>query len=112
MIRILHDTRFDFIKWWRPAAMVTVAFIVLGLASFAFRGGVNYSIEFTGGTLMQLRFAKPVPTAELRSTLDAAGVRGAEIQQFGSPTEFTVRAQEKAQVQAQASAAEGIARQI
>jgi preprotein translocase subunit SecF len=111
MLRILHDTKFDFIKWWRWAAGLTAAFILLGLASFAIRGGVNYSIEFTSGTLMQLNFRKPPNVAELRSTLDAAGIRNAEIQQFGADTEYTVRAQEHAAASEQGSGtgvAEGI----
>ena len=31
MMRILHDTNFDFIKYWRHAAIVTAAFILIGL---------------------------------------------------------------------------------
>jgi preprotein translocase subunit SecF len=112
MLRILHDTKFDFIKQWRLAAGLTVAFMVLGLGSFIFRGGVNYSIEFTGGTLMQLEFTQPVDAARIRSSLDAAGVRGAEIQQFGSDREFTVRAQDQRDVAQQASGAESVAGRI
>ena len=33
MYRIFHNTSFDFIKWWRIAAIATIAFIVLGVAS-------------------------------------------------------------------------------
>ena len=95
MLRILHDTKFDFIKWWRWAAGLTAAFILLGLASFAIRGSVNYSIEFTGGTLMQIQFAKSADAGKIRETLDQAGISGAEIQKFGSDSEFTIRAQDK-----------------
>jgi preprotein translocase subunit SecF len=109
MLRILHDTNFDFIKWWRWAAGLTAAFILAGLASFVVRGGVNYSIEFTGGTLMQLEFTQPADAGRIRSTLDRAGVRGAEIQQFGSDREFTVRAQDQRDVAQQASGAESVA---
>ena len=35
MLRILHDTKYDFIKYWKHAAIATIAFIVLG---FAFMG--------------------------------------------------------------------------
>ena len=74
---------------------ITVAFIVLGLGSLAIKPP-NYSIEFTGGTLMQLEFAQPPDVGEIRSTLDQAGIHGAEIQQFGTNREFTVRAQDAA----------------
>ncbi|MGQ0539688.1 MAG: protein translocase subunit SecF [Gemmatimonadaceae bacterium] len=112
MFRILHDTSYDFIKWWRHAAILTAAFIGLGLASFAFTGGVNSSIEFTGGTLMQLEFTTPKDDADLRATLESGGIEGAEIQRFGSNREFTVRAQEHRQIASQAAAAEGVANRI
>ncbi|MCC6319112.1 MAG: protein translocase subunit SecF [Gemmatimonadaceae bacterium] len=97
MIRIFHNTSYDFIKWWRHAAVATVVFIMLGVGSYVFRGGVNYSIEFTSGTLMQVRFTKPVDDGELRAALDAGGVDGAEIQRFGDATEYTIRAQNRAE---------------
>jgi len=101
MLRILHDTKIDFIKPWRIAVGITVAFIVLG---FVFLGvhrarygtALNQSIEFTGGTLMQLQFQQPPDVGRIRATVDAAGYQGAEIQQFGSDREFTVRAANKA----------------
>jgi preprotein translocase subunit SecF len=92
MLRIFHNTAFDFIKWWRTAAILTLAFIALGLASFVIRPTLNYSIEFTSGTIVQLAFAQPPDVSELRRVADGVA-RGAEIQQFGSPTEYTVRAQ-------------------
>src|SRR5215203_209373 len=92
MLRILHDTKIDFIKSWRLAVGVTIAFIAIGLVGLILHGGLNRSIEFTGGTLMQLEFAQPPNVGELRATVDAAGFRGAEIQQFGNNREFTVRA--------------------
>ncbi|HJQ10721.1 MAG TPA: protein translocase subunit SecF [Gemmatimonadaceae bacterium] len=111
MLRILHDTKYDFIRWWKVMAAITIAFILLGLGSLAVKAP-NYSIEFTGGTLIQLEFAKPPDVGEIRSTLDRAGVHGAEIQQFGTNREFTVRAQEQAQVQSQAAGANNVAVKI
>jgi len=92
MLRILHDTKIDFIKSWRVAVILTAAFIAAGLIALVIHGGLNRSIEFTGGTLMQLEFAQPPNVADIRSTVDAAGFTGSEIQQFGGPREFTVRA--------------------
>jgi hypothetical protein len=39
MLRILHDTNFDFIKWWRWAAGLTAAFILAGLPASPFSAG-------------------------------------------------------------------------
>jgi preprotein translocase subunit SecF len=107
MYRILHGTNFDFIKWWRHAAVLTIAFILVGLGSFIFKGGVNYSIEFTGGTLVQVRFTQPPDPAELR-----AAIGQAEITQFGDATEYTLRLQGSQEIAQQATAAEGVAREV
>lgn len=111
MLRILHDTHYDFIRWWKWAAGLTAAFIILGLGSLAVKAP-NFSIEFTGGTLMQLEFKQPVDVGQLRSRLDAAGIHGAEIQQFGSNREYTVRAQEAEQATGATAGAETVASRI
>jgi preprotein translocase subunit SecF len=98
MLRLLHGTNYDFIKWWKHMAIFTVVWILIGAALVVERtvtGGkaVNYSIEFTGGTLMQVKFAQPPQVDDIRQTVTDAGYGHAEIQQFGSSTEYTVRAQ-------------------
>jgi preprotein translocase subunit SecF len=91
MLRILHDTKYDFIKYWRHAAISTIVFIVVGLGVLAVRG-INYSIEFTSGTLVQLAFATPPGADAVRGAVDDAGFRDAEITQFGDPLNYTVKA--------------------
>ena len=112
MLRIFHNTKYEFVKHWRIAAGLTVAFIIAGLVTFGITGGVNYSIEFTGGTLMQVEFKQAPDVAVLRGTLDEAGITGSEIQQFGAATEYTIRARDEKQVAAQAAGAEGISKTI
>jgi preprotein translocase subunit SecF len=90
MLRILHDTKYDFIKYWKHAAIATAVFIVVGLGVLAIRG-VNYSIDFTGGTLVHFVFAKPVQADVVRGAVDMAGFHEAEITEFGKPEEYTVK---------------------
>ena len=111
MLRIIHDTNYDFIRWWKWAVGITVAFLLIGLGSLILRPP-NYSIEFTGGTLMQVEFTAPADVGRIRSTMQAAGIHGAEIQQFGSNREYTIRAQDPSLVQAQARGAESVANRI
>jgi preprotein translocase subunit SecF len=94
MKRIFHNTKYDFIRWWRTTTAVTLAFIAAGLVAMAV-AGVNYSIEFTGGTLMQLRFRQEANIADIRTALRNGGVAGAELQSFGSNREFTIRVQDE-----------------
>jgi preprotein translocase subunit SecF len=111
MLRILHDTKYDFIRAWRIMAGATIALIVAGLVALAMNG-MNYSIDFTGGTLMQLTFKQPPNVGDIRGALDQAGIHGAEIQQFGTPVDFTVRAQDRRNVGEQASGAENVSQRI
>ena len=95
MLRIFYNTHYDFIRPWRIMVALTVGFIVIGLGSLLFNG-IRYSIDFTGGTIMQLRFDQPPDVSRLRSLLDQGDVHNAEIQSFGSNREYTVRAQDLA----------------
>ena len=97
MLRILHGTKIDFVKPWRIAVGITIAFIaagfiMLGVHEARHGSALAQSIEFTGGTLMQLEFKQPPDVGQIRATVDAAGFAGSEIQQFGTDREFTVRA--------------------
>jgi len=91
MLRIFHNTNYDFIKPWRIAVGITIAFYLAGAVAMFARGGLNYSIEFTGGTLSQLEFPQPPSVGQIRSSVADAGFPNAEIQQFGSNREYTVR---------------------
>ncbi len=91
MIRLFANANYDFIKWTRWAYMLTAAIMLVGAGFLAIRG-LNYSIEFTGGTLIQVETKTVVPTARIRRALDDVGLHGAEIQTFGSDTSYVIRA--------------------
>jgi len=91
MIRLFANANYDFIKWRRWAYGITAVIMLVGAFDLAVRG-LNYSIEFTGGTLMQVETKTAVGTGRLRQALDAVGLRGAEIQTFGSDTSYVIRA--------------------
>ena len=111
MLRILHDTKVDFIRLWRWSTAVTALFIVPGLVLIAI-SGFRYSIEFTGGTLMRLEFTTAPDVGEVRSALSNAGLSGAEIQTFGTPRELQIRAQDEQHVEQQSVGAESVAQRI
>src|SRR3989449_9033217 len=85
MIRLFANANYDFIKWRRWAYGLTAAIIIPGFALFLVHG-LNYSIEFTGGTLIQVQTKEAVGTERIRSALDAAGRRGAGSRQLGGAT--------------------------
>lgn len=91
MIRFFANANYDFIGVRRYAYGVTgvlFALSLIGLLVF----GLNYSIEFTGGTLLQVKADAGTDVGRLRGALDANGLHGAEIQAFGAPGEFIIRA--------------------
>ncbi len=111
MFRILHNTSWDFIRQWKLALITVAVFVVPAIVVVPFIG-FRYSIEFTGGTEMQLEFAEAPDVAELRATLEEKGLGEAEITTFGSPTEIRVRAQERSLVERQEAGAQAVSREI
>ena len=111
MLRVLHNTHFDFIRRTRLAALIIAAFIIPALV-LVLVSGLRYSIEFTGGTLVHLRFRQAPDVGDVRSALASAGVNNVEIQTFGSPNELVVRAQDRRQVAEQTRGAESVAATI
>jgi preprotein translocase subunit SecF len=90
MTRFFANANYDFIGLRKFAYGLTAAVIVPGLVWILF-GGLNYSIEFTGGTLVQVQMAQPSSAGAIRSALDRHGLKEAEIQQFGSARDYTIR---------------------
>jgi preprotein translocase subunit SecF len=91
MIRFFANAKYDFISYRWKAIWATVIIVVPGLVLLLARG-LNYSIEFTGGTMVQIQSPQPLEVANIRNGLNANGIPGAEITEFGGPTEFMIRA--------------------
>ena len=78
MIRLFANSNYDFIIWRRVAFSLTGGIMLIGAIFLATRG-LNYSIEFTGGTSVQFEVAHRVETGKIRAALDQVGLRGADI---------------------------------
>ena len=91
MLEIIKKTNIDFIGHRKAAFLVSMVLIVAGIFSLIIRGGPNYGIDFTGGTLLQLHFDNPISTDEIRHTLAKIGLAKAVIQRFGTENEFLIQ---------------------
>ena len=92
MIQVFHNTNYDFIGLRKWAYGITALIIIPGLLLAAIRG-LNYSIEFTGGTLVQVKaLSATMDVGGVRASLEQGGLPGAEITEFGNNTEFVIRA--------------------
>jgi preprotein translocase subunit SecF len=90
-MRLFADANYDFLGFRRYAYWLSLAIMIPGLLLLLVRG-VNYSVEFTGGTLVQIQTEQPVDVGAVREALAARGLKGAEIQTFGSDRELAIRA--------------------
>jgi preprotein translocase subunit SecF len=84
----------DFIRWAPRMIVLSWLFIVAGLVSIWMHGGLNYGIDFLGGTSVQVRFAEPQSIGDARAALDRPELRAAVVQEVGSGgREFQIRVQ-------------------
>jgi preprotein translocase subunit SecF len=93
-MRFFRNASYDFLSLRRRAYVVSAALLLLGIGSLILRGGPQYGVDFTGGTLLQVEFVEPTSVADLRDVLAAAGMESAQIQQLGDSNEFLIRTQD------------------
>jgi preprotein translocase subunit SecF len=89
-LRLFEHAKYDFIGIRRWAYGLTAAILGVGLVFMLVRG-LNYSVEFTGGTLLQVKAAPTVTAAQLRQGLQGRSLEGSEISGFGGAGEFVIR---------------------
>jgi preprotein translocase subunit SecF len=75
----------------RKAALAfSVVLVVLSIGSFIFRG-LNYSVEFTGGVIVEASYEQARDLADIRSELEKAGLGKVQIQLLGAETDVLIR---------------------
>jgi len=90
-MQFFHDTHIDFLGRRKFFYTFSVVITVLGLV-VAFVRGVEYGIDFEGGTEVALRFSKDVEIDQIRDAVDAAGFSGAEIKSIiGDENDIMIR---------------------
>ncbi|MDX8384452.1 MAG: protein translocase subunit SecF [Ghiorsea sp.] len=95
---IRPDININFLENRKKALMFSAVLIFLSLALVAFKG-LNLGIDFTGGTLVEVRFHQAVQISDIRKSLEPAGYGKAAIQEFGAPTDILIRVQNKENVE-------------
>ena len=116
-------------RWWKPVRLIPddtkYPFMRLSRFGFSISGllclgsivlfstiGLNYGIDFKGGTVMTIRTKGPAELDKLRTELNALGLGNVELQQFGPPTDVKIRLQsqndEKAEIDAQAKVTQAL----
>ncbi|ABA89132.1 protein export membrane protein SecF [Syntrophotalea carbinolica DSM 2380] len=92
---IKHDININFVGWRKLALIFSLVLIVVGMGSLVVKGGPNYGIDFSGGTLIQVKFTEATKAAQIKSALKEMDMKGLLVQNFeGDSHEFLLRAQD------------------
>ncbi|MBN2188837.1 MAG: protein translocase subunit SecF [Chitinispirillaceae bacterium] len=102
MIQFMKDTKYDFIGLRKIAITISVAVIALAIiVMFAVHGGPNFSVDFAGGTVVQLKFEKAVKNdmGAIRALVAALNFGNPEIKTVGPVThnELQITVKKKAE---------------
>ena len=94
-MRLFKDASYKFIEARRKAYVVSAAVLLLGAAAMVFNVATlgqwqSYGVDFTGGSLIQVRFDVPTDVGVLRDAL--GGAQAPPITRFGEENEFVIRA--------------------
>ena len=81
------------IPFMRHALVFNIISFATFLAAvfFLFSRGLHLSIEFTGGTVIEVAYAQPADIAKVRSTIEAMGFGDTQVQNFGSARDVLIR---------------------
>ena len=96
LLRIVpDDTKFDFMRFRRISFPLSALLSIAAIMLYFFHG-LNFGIDFRGGTLMEVReTAGPADLAKMRATLGGLNLGEVQLQQFGGPSEVLIRIAEQ-----------------
>lgn len=82
----------DFVGLRFKMLLLSWTLILIGLGSVYLKGGLNYGIDFAGGTMVHVRFAQPTPIGDIRAALARPDLREVVVQDVGKGgQEFQIR---------------------
>jgi preprotein translocase subunit SecF len=92
LLRIVpDDTKFDFMRFRRISFPISAALSIAAILLYFFHG-LNFGIDFVGGTLMEVQAKSgTADLAKMRSTLSSLNLGEVQLQQFGGPSEVLIR---------------------
>ncbi|MHC9510310.1 protein translocase subunit SecF [Kangiella sp. M94] len=85
-----EDTNYGFLSLRKFAFALSAVLIIASIVSF-FTKGLNYGLDFTGGTLVEVGYEQDADLSKIRQQLDDVGINGAVVQNFGSSKIVQIR---------------------
>ncbi|GAK83960.1 protein-export membrane protein SecF [Vibrio ponticus] len=91
MFQILKaESTIDFLRWSKFAFVFSLLMIGASIFTLSTKW-LNWGLDFTGGTLIEVGFEQPAQLDEIRTSLEAKGFGDAIVQNFGSARDVMVR---------------------
>ncbi|MEO1369223.1 MAG: hypothetical protein AAFX50_18750, partial [Acidobacteriota bacterium] len=84
-MQFLTNSKIPFLKYRSVFVWVSAALLAVTVAELFILGGLNFGIDFTGGTQLTVKLRNEVSVDDLRNALSDAGLREAQIQSYGDP---------------------------
>jgi len=84
------NINFDFLKWHKHAVYTSVFLILISLISI-FTKGLNYGVDFNGGTIIEIGFTQEAPIEDIRNYLKNNNYKKLSVQYFGSDKDILIR---------------------
>ena len=81
---------FDFMKYRKVAGISSIVLVLASIVSLAINQ-VEWGLDFTGGTIVEVEYDQPVSPVTIREELTSAGYEGHVVQYFGSDRDILVR---------------------
>jgi len=95
MMDWIHGNKIDFTGKRKICFVISTILILLGITVFTVHGDRNFGVDFTGGTLQQIRFEKPVDIGAVRNAVSASSASGVSIQELAGGHEILIRTTEE-----------------
>ncbi|MGF1725097.1 protein translocase subunit SecF [Photobacterium nomapromontoriensis] len=94
------DKTIDFMRWSKGAFLLSTMMIIAAIATVTTQK-LNWGLDFTGGTLIEVGFESPADLPKIRESLEEAGFGDAIVQNFGTARDVMVRLQPRENVKSE-----------
>ena len=84
----------NFVSQFKKANIISIILFILSLLLVSFKG-LNYGIDFKGGTLIELRTEKSIKASSIRDTLSSMNLGDVNVKKFGKDGDYLIKVEQK-----------------
>jgi preprotein translocase subunit SecF len=89
-MRLIKFQNVDFMRWRRQAIILSTAVNLIAILSFVVQG-LDFGLDFTGGTVVEVGYQEPADLAKVRAALEGGGFDAGAVQYFGTSRDVMIR---------------------